>query len=350
MLGREDIGIHDNFFDLGGDSLRAVELTLALAEKGVDLSLGHFFTAPTIAGLAPLFDGTARGASSLEVLLPIRATGEAAPLFCIHPVLGVGWSFATLAPHLPQDQPVYALQDISLLLGDAAPDFIDALVDVYLHQIRSVQSRGPYHLIGWSMGGLIAHGLACRLRAEGEAVALLALLDSYPFLGAAAAPEEMEETVLIRAAVDFLKLPPDDDGGMPASLDALVDRIAAVADLAALPASLGPELGGLTDFVARLREVTLHNLHLARRYRLGHVDTDALFLRAASRGGCGADAMIHDTPEVWRSHVGGALVVHDIACSHQDMLLPVHAARIGAEITRRLNGMQSRRELVERAS
>lgn len=350
VLGREDFGIHDNFFDLGGDSLRAVELTLALAEKGVDLSLGQFFTAPTIAGLAPLFDGTARGAGSLDVLLPIRAGGDAAPLFCIHPVLGVGWSFATLAPHLPQDRPVYALQDISLLLGDGAPDSIDALVEAYLQEIRTVQAHGPYHLIGWSMGGLIAHGLAGRLRAEGEAVALLALLDSYPFVGAAAAAEDMEETVLIRAAMDFLKLSAEDDGDMPASIDALVERIAAVADLGALPASLGSELGGLEAFVARLRQVTLHNLNLTRRYRPGHVDTDALFLRAALRGGRGADAMIHDTPDVWRSHVGGALVVHDVACAHQDMLLPVHAASIGAVITRRLVGTPSRRALVEKAS
>ena len=166
-----------------------------------------------------------------------------------------------------------------------------------------------------------------------------------------AAPEEMEETVLIRAVMDFLKLPLGDDAGMPASLDALVDRIAVVADLGALPASLGPELGGLTDFVARLREVTLRNLNLARRYRPGHVDTDALFLRAAWRGGRGADAMIHDTPEVWRSHVGG-----DSGGSRHRLQLtrtcccPSMRLASAPKSPGRLNGLRSRPELVERAS
>jgi len=341
VLGIEEVGIHDNFFDLGGDSLRALQLVTALAEKGADLSLGHLFTVPTIAGLVPLFDGSDRELNSLATLLPIRAAGDAAPIFCIHPVLGVGWSFATLAPHLPQDQPVYVLQDAALLMGEDAPASIDALVDTYLEWIQSVQPTGPYHLIGWSMGGLIAHGLASRLRREGEPVALLALLDSYPFLGTAAAGEDMEEAVLIRAAVDFLKLSLDADGRMPDSIDALAERIAAMADLGALPETLGPEIGSIADFAARLREVTLRNLDLARRYRLGHVDADALFLRAARRGGDGADAVIHDTPEVWRSHLGGTLVIRDVDCCHQDMLLPVHAAELGAEITRYLKVMQS---------
>jgi enterobactin synthetase component F len=350
VLGVEDIGIHDNFFDLGGDSLSAVQLITALTEKGADLSLGNLFSVPTIAGLVPLFDGAAHAPNSLGELLPIRTAGDAAPIFCIHPVLGVGWSFATLAPHLPQRHPIYALQDAGMFMNDAAPSSMEALINSYLHQIRSVQSSGPYHLIGWSMGGLIAHGLASRLREEGETVALLALLDSYPFLGTVAAPEDMEEAVLIRATMDFLKLEPSEEKGMPDSIDALAERIAEVADLSALPATLGSEFGSIPDFIARLREVTLQNLNLARRYRLGHADADALFLRAASRGGDGADAIVHDTPEVWRSHLGGNLVIHDVDCRHQDMLLPVHAAQLGGIITGYLNAMRSDCDAVDRVS
>lgn len=344
VLAIDEIGIHDNFFDLGGDSLRALQLITALADKGADLSLGHLFTEPTIAGLVPLFDGAAQTPDSLGALLPIRTAGDAAPLFCIHPALGVGWSFATLAPHLPQRHPVYALQDVGLIMGDAAPTSVDALVDAYLHVIRSVQASGPYHLIGWSMGGLVAHGLASRLRGEGETVALLALLDSYPFLGTVAAPEEKEDAILIRAAMDYLKVPPDENGGIPDSIDALAHHIeAAVADLGILPATLGPELGSVPAFLARLREVTLRNLRLAQRYRPGYVDSDALFLRAAQRG----SDMIHETPEVWRGHLGGTLVVHDIDCRHHDMLLPVHAAQLGAVITQHLDSTQEGRELAD---
>lgn len=347
VLGVEDIGIHDNFFDRGGDSLSAVHLMTALAERGADLSLGHLFTEPTIAGLAPLFENTARRAGFLDMVLPLRSGGDAAPLFCLHPVLGVGWSFATLAPHLPQRHPVYALQDIGLLQGDTRPTSLEALVEIYLAEIRAVQPVGPYHLIGWSMGGLIAHGITSRLRSAGEEVALLALLDSYPFLGTEADPEDMEETVLIRAAMDFLKLQPDPGAPMPETADALVELIAAAIDMGDLPSNLGDEIGDVPAFIERLRAVTVHNLGLARRYRPGHADSDALFLRAALRGGDGAGAVIHDSPTVWRSHLGGTLAIHEIDCRHQDMMLPAHAARIGSIITRHLDARARDRALVE---
>ncbi|WP_164521833.1 non-ribosomal peptide synthetase [Sphingomonas sp. ABOLE] len=346
VLGVEEIGIHDNFFDLGGDSLSAVHLVAALADLGADLSLGHLFTEPTIAGLAPLFDGSAQGSGFLDLVLPLRSEGDAAPLFCLHPVLGVGWSFATLAPHLPQRHPVYALQDIGLLQGEARPASIEALVEIYLEQIRAVQPAGPYHLIGWSMGGLIAHGIASHLRSAGEEVALLALLDSYPFLGTEADPEDMEETVLIRAALDFLKLQPDPGAPMPETTDALVELIAAAIDMGALPATLGQEIGDVPAFIERLRAVTVHNLGLARRYRPGHADTDALFLRAALRGGDGAGAVIHDSPTVWGSHLAGLLTIHEVDCRHQDMMLPAHAARIGGILTRHLDALAQDSALV----
>lgn len=349
VLGIQNVGIHDNFFDVGGDSLSALRLITALAELGADLSVGHLFTEPTIAGLVPLFEGKADSSGFLDTLLPIRTSGDAKPLFCIHPVLGVSWSFTTLAPHLPPQHPIYGLQDISLLQSEPRPHSLDALVQAYLDRIRSVQPTGPYHLIGWSMGGLIAHGLAARLRADGETVALLALLDSYPFLGTVAAPGDMEETVLIRAAMDFLKLQPEggEGGALPESLDALTERIAAAADLDALPATLGSEIGSVPDFINRLRDVTLQNLNFARSYRLGHVDADALFLRAARRGGDGADAVIHDTPEVWRSHLGGTLTIRDVDCRHQDMLVAAHAAQIGSLITAHLEALARPEQQVE---
>jgi enterobactin synthetase component F len=126
---------------------------------------------------------------------------------------------------------------------------------------------------------------------------------------------------------------------MPETTDALVELIAAAIDMGALPATLGQEIGDVPAFIERLRAVTVHNLGLARRYRPGHADADALFLRAALRGGYGAAAVIHDSPTVWRSHLAGSLAIHEVECRHQDMMLPAHAARIGGIITRHLDAL-----------
>ncbi|RZS40854.1 AMP-binding enzyme [Herbihabitans rhizosphaerae] len=178
-LGRgylgQPVGVDDNFFDLGGRSLLAARYAARTSE-----ALGRTIT---VAGLLSDRD------SPLRTLLPLR-TGAGEPLFCVHPASGLGWCYAGLAAHTERD--LYAPQARNLD-GDRAPaQTLDELVAEYLTRIRAVRPHGPYHLLGWSFGGLVAHGLATALAADGERVAFLGILDGYPRTRWRRAPSEAD--------------------------------------------------------------------------------------------------------------------------------------------------------------
>ncbi|UGT56759.1 non-ribosomal peptide synthase/polyketide synthase [Nocardia asteroides] len=181
VLELDRIGMDDNFFDLGGNSLTAVQLSARLSDAlGVAVPVAWFFTDPTpgvVVERLRAADETTDDA--FAVLLPLRAGGRGAPLFCIHPVGGVSWSFAGLTRHLDPERPVYGLQSPALTAAEPLPETIEDWARRYIEAIRAVQPEGPYHLLGWSLGGLLAHAVATGLQADGERVASLAMMDSW---------------------------------------------------------------------------------------------------------------------------------------------------------------------------
>ena len=105
--------------------------------------------------------------------------GDRPPLFCVHPAGGLSWCYLGLTRILP-DQPLYGLQARGLESAEPLPASLEEMARDYLDQIRRIQPTGPYHILGWSVGGAIAHTMAAMLQADGEEVALLAMLDAYP--------------------------------------------------------------------------------------------------------------------------------------------------------------------------
>lgn len=196
VLGVDGVTIDDDFFLLGGHSLLASKLaSQARAALATELSMRDLFEAPTVARLVARLDAAgpapAQPQQSLDILLPLRGEGQRPPLFCVHPGGGLGWSYTGLLRHLAPDQPVYALQARGLTEPDVLPASVEEMAADYLGQIRTVQPTGPYHLLGWSFGGLIAHAMATRLQEQGEEVATLAVVDAYPD-NAQALPEAPE--------------------------------------------------------------------------------------------------------------------------------------------------------------
>jgi FkbH-like protein len=176
VLQRPSVGIHDNFFEIGGDSLRAVELLVKILDafNVPDLTLTALLEYPTVAG----FGGILGQQREVHCLVPLRETGSRPPLFCVPGGGGNVLSFRSLALNLPEDQPFWALQAPGLD-GSATVDKAEDVASLYLEEIRTVQPSGPYYLGGGSYGGIIAYEMAQQLLARGEKVAFLGLLDTY---------------------------------------------------------------------------------------------------------------------------------------------------------------------------
>jgi thioesterase domain-containing protein/acyl carrier protein len=176
LLGVANVGVHDDFFELGGDSLMAVEMFARLADElGRDLPVGALGRGPTVAALAALVGDA--DVDAWSPLVPIRPDGDRAPLFCFHGGLGNVASFPLLARQLPADRPVYAFQWDGLR-GAGGSRTVETMADRYLAEIRRVRPHGPYLLAGQCIGGLVARVIARRLLDDGDDVPLVVMWDT----------------------------------------------------------------------------------------------------------------------------------------------------------------------------
>ena len=178
VLKIQPIGVRDNFFDLGGNSLQAVALFAQIEKQfGKKLPLVTLFQSGTVAEIAQIIRQE-KWLSPWSSLVPIKPNGNKPPLFYIHAGGGNLLIYRDLALALGADQPVYGLQPRGLDGRYAPFNSIKDMADHYLAQIRSLQPNGPYFLAGLSSGGTTAWEIAQLLQAQGQKVALLALFDS----------------------------------------------------------------------------------------------------------------------------------------------------------------------------
>jgi amino acid adenylation domain-containing protein len=178
VLRRARVGVHDNFFDLGGHSLLAARVFAEVEQQfGRRLPVGTLVEAPTIAQLADVLERRA-GSVPWSPLVELQGDGFLPPFFLIHGIGGEVLNFTTLAHHLAPDQPVYGIRAKgSDDLEEPLPD-IESMAALYVDAIRSLAPEGPYYIGGYSSGGTLALEMAQQLRARGEEVALLAMIDS----------------------------------------------------------------------------------------------------------------------------------------------------------------------------
>jgi thioesterase domain-containing protein/acyl carrier protein len=183
MLGVDCIAPHQNYFDLGGDSILAVQLFTRIEQQfKVKLPLATLFDAPTIQELAQALQREA-SSSGWSPLVAIQTTGTRPAFFCVHPHGGNVLIYRDLARHLGYDQPFYGLQCRGLD-GQKPPLVrIEEMAALYIEEIRRTQPHGPYFLGGYCMGGGVAFEAAQQLRSQGEQVPLLALFDTMNWFG-----------------------------------------------------------------------------------------------------------------------------------------------------------------------
>jgi amino acid adenylation domain-containing protein len=330
VLGVAGVGIDDNFFDLGGHSLLATRLVSRIRRLlGAELPVRALFEAPTVGGLTGWLDVGDR-VTSVPILLPIRSTGTRAPLFCVHPGSGLSWCYAGLATSLPPDRPIYGLQARGIAVSEDLPENIDEMAADYLEQILSIQPTGPYHLLGWSLGGLVAHTMATQLQDRGAEVALLAVLDSYPDSSY-----------------------PHGGGDLPIPADE-TDRQEDLLEVLAYAGCDSPHMRGENLNPARVVQIiresgtafstTLNEAHMLTWINV-HLNNTRLMSTFAPQTFQGD--MMHftatlgrsehsPTSEAWNPYASGQLERHEITSDHPGMTAPVPLADIGQLLAAKL--------------
>jgi len=179
LLGIDHVGRHDNFFEMGGHSLLAVQLVVKVRQKlGVNITVRDLFLSPSLKELSGII-GTGASDMKSNNLVPIRPQGTEHPLFLVHPGGGGIEYVRQLAPALPLNLPVYALEARGLAPGEEPLKTIREMAELYVRLIREVQPQGPYRIAGWSAGGTISYEMAQQLTDSGEEVQFVGLFDTY---------------------------------------------------------------------------------------------------------------------------------------------------------------------------
>ncbi|HSN86073.1 MAG TPA: alpha/beta fold hydrolase, partial [Thermoanaerobaculia bacterium] len=314
LLGRP-VGVRDDFFELGGHSLLAVRLLSAIrSQLGRDLPLAALFQGPTVERLAVLL--RQEGSGPRSGLVPIRA-GEGSPLVCIHPAGGSVACYAALARSLG-DRPVWALEARGLAAGEEPRTSLEEMATAYIESLRTAQPAGPYALLGWSLGGLIAWEMAKQLAAAGETVEPLILLDTWGRDRPTDGELPPDADLLLGVLEGVFTLPPEELLAVePEERFGFVLRRAREAG--ALPPDFGPE------DAQRYLDTYKATVRASQSYRAGTYAGSAVLFRAA-------DDLERDGDETlgWDERVEGGLTVVRTPGTHRSLIEPPQVEAIAA--------------------
>jgi thioesterase domain-containing protein/aryl carrier-like protein len=336
LLGVDGIGVERNLFDVGLDSMKSVRLVSRARRAGLPISIGDVFLHQSIAGLAEgrrihtsaAVMADAIGAIQAEtdpfaVLLPIQPNGTRPPLFCLHSGVGFSLPYLGLVPYLGPDQPIYGIQ-APCVVGDAPlPASVEATADEYLEIIRRVQPTGPYHLLGWSFGGTLAYEMAVRLRAAGDEVGVLAVLDAYPTFGVKDQRSEQDMYAWMLR-------------GLGHGRTELPDRELTVHDVIDVLRAEGNPMAAMGEHrMLAMAALMRHHQVLKAEYEPGGTGgVMHLFVSETPL----PDGQPVDKAPLWRSCFRGDLVVYQVPCGHDDMMNPEALRVIGPAVASMLDG------------
>jgi amino acid adenylation domain-containing protein len=299
VLEVPNIGIDDDFFELGGTSLQALTVFLEIeARLGCSLSPSALVQAPTVARLAELIRAR-KGIAAAQSLLPLRASGAGLPLFLVSPYW-VGMHYRHLVNDLKSDRPIFGLQPPQLDGKHRVPRTIESIAADYVTEIRRVQPHGPYFLAGHSFGGRVSFEIAQQLVGEGERVSFLGLIDTI-----------------------FHDMPIDRWRWVRETMDLFVRGLKFVRRL--LMRQMDPMRQ--LDLRIRLGGAIPHKYRFGYYNRLRHLASSnyvhkpyAGHVTMFSSAGKSEQQRAH-----WGPVARGGLTVLEVPASHEDMVLPPHS-------------------------
>ena len=348
-LGVNKVGIHDNYFDLGGDSLRAVSIVDKLVvEYNTPIATHILIQKPTVAELADYIKSVTRHpeaqgaqdnkqAHTLSLVTIQQGNERKQPLFMVHPIGGEVYFYRDLAHQLGADQPLFAFQATSLS-GQSEPyEDVETMATDYISELKAIGAKPPYLLGGSSFGGLVAYEMAQQLKENGEEVRLLVMIDT-PF------PSEMPAHLTNSAAIlNYLladKIPLDLARLNKLDPKSQIDYVLEEARLRGKSEVIPPHLG-----------VPLFNTWIAHQkatfaYEPKRYTDDVMFFRHTER-------MEHFPPEphkTWEDQFfGGKIEVHKVAGDHITMNFNPNVKALAAYLKAALKGSASQiqREVIE---
>lgn len=323
ILGLEgSVSAEDDFFSLGGDSLLAVRLMLKVKQVfGHDPGLGSLFDNPRVSEFSALIDlGSLQADNGLGPFIRL-AEGDASlpPIFVIHPAGGIAWGYRTLARAISPARTVWGLQSPALDPSTGLPESISELGALYARRILEMDTPGPIHLAGWSVGGIIAQAAAVELESRGHRVGLMAMLDSYPPECWRAEPEP-SKTDALRSLLSIA-------GYDPEEYPELQSRDAIISFLKAGDSALGNLPEEALDGVIR---VVLDTNRLVRQHHHRRFGGTTTHIRAA---------LDHQgkplTPELWKPYTDRLDVV-EVPFLHPQLTSPAATAYIAPALSERM--------------
>jgi len=313
VLGLERVGVEDSFFDLGGDSLLAIRVIAAInAALDADLAVRTLFDAPSVRSLSQRLGSQD---SAVEVVpVEVLKEGTGVPLCCIHEGTGLSFFYRNLGDYL--DCPIIGISQAPQN-GEAEPGSIRDMAKNYADRLQAVYPVGPYKVLGWSFGGVVAHELAIELRRRGCVVHRLILLDPSPCGNGTVSSEVLDESQIEGVILNrFLRL---------AGID--------------IPERSGPRTyRQVEELIQQHREVVLppRKLH---EFMVQSSHANQFYLREHVPEVFDGDVVIFSTnddslpdPQSWRPYVAGDIAVYSVDCGHNDMMMSGSLGMYGEQL------------------
>lgn len=345
-LDIEMVGIDDDFFRLGGDSLGAESLFLTIEEAtGRRLPLATLYERPTARFLAECVTASPNDRAYAPIV-KIRQQGTQPPLFIVPGIGGEVINMEPLARYLGDDQPIYCCQFVGLDAAVSPMASIDEMASAFLAEIRRIQPVGPYHLLGSCFGGLVAFELAHRLDALNEDVGLLCLVDT-PFPDPNRARRQRRRVIAMLTGVRFVvdrtslfarELAARPRGERIPYLRTKMLRIGAILRARSLPHDVELEIAK--------RRVIDFNRAASRAYVPRPYDGTAIYLRSDRR----VRGPSQERRRLWPQYFQAGFEEHRIACRDTgEMLGAGHAGDVAVIVSTAMRVAQSGERRVARS-